>query len=145
MNCILLLSNTSTYLFLFVKNKFPEALQWLDVLLLHSKPLANRRESLLCHLLLLGTASLRVGIKALVQAVPLPHLLKGEGLKATLSINGPVHIFLQVAGGRGKTPHNGGDSPSPSHSPWFLLSCPGPGSPQYGGQADWNTQNMTLK
>ena len=100
MNCILLLSNTSTYLFLFVENKSPEALQCLgaDVLLLHSKPLANRRESLLCHLPLLGTASLRVGIKALVQAVPLPHLLKGEGLKATLSINGPVHIFLQVAG-----------------------------------------------
>lgn len=89
-----------TYLFLFGENILSEALQRLggDVVLLHDKPLSHRAESLLSHLPLVVTPSLRVSLKALVQTVPLPHFLKCKGPEAALSINGPVYIHFKVAG-----------------------------------------------
>lgn len=89
----------STLTYLFVKDVLPESLQGFGsyVILFHDKPLFNRSVRLLSHSPLMVTASLRVGLQALVQAVPLPHLLKSKGPEATLSINGPVYIYLQMA------------------------------------------------
>lgn len=93
--------------YFFGKNIPPEALQWLggDVLLLHHQPLPHRAVRLLCHFPLVVGTSLRVSLKSLVQAVPLPHLQERKWPEAALPINGSVYIDLEVAGDLWKQLH----------------------------------------